>query len=247
MTTRLVLCGSGEFTPAMDAVDRELLAELRPRARVAIVPTAAGLEETPKIWAEMGSEHFHALGAEPVPVMVVRREDAEDARHRDAIAGVDWVYFSGGSPAHLIDTLAGTPFWSTVLERFRAGAVVAGSSAGAMMLGESTFVPLGRGPDGLPTEVAARPAMGIVPGVIVAPHFDILPATLRVLWSDVVPAGHRLVGIDEDTALVARDSAWTVRGRGRVYVFASPEPTAIAAGASVDGLLPAPLAYTQST
>ena len=42
----MMLCGSGEFTSAMDAIDGALLARLRPHARVAIVPTAAGQEDT---------------------------------------------------------------------------------------------------------------------------------------------------------------------------------------------------------
>lgn len=242
-----MLCGSGEFTPAMDEIDRELLAGLRPRSRVAIVPAAAGLEETPAMWAQMGCDHFRALGAEPVPVMVVDRAGAEDPRHRDALADVDWVYFSGGNPGYLVDTLAGTPFWRAVLARLRSGAIVAGSSAGAMMLGETTFVPLGRGPDGLPTGVTSRAAMAIVPGVIVAPHFDILPSAILALWERLVPPGHRLLGIDEDTALIGAEGGWTVRGPGRVLVFAGSESTVFRSGAALDGLLAPPLAYTQAT
>lgn len=214
---RLVLAGSGEFTPAMDDVDRELLATLRPHARVAIVPTAAGLESTPPQWADMGREHFAALGAEPVVVMVLNKDDAHEPKWRDAIADIDWIYFSGGDPGHLVTTLDGSPFWHAVLARHSAGAILAGSSAGAMMLGESTFVPLARGPDGFPIKMTVRPAMGLVPGVIVAPHFDILPRRLVDLWSGLVPPGHRLLGIDEDTVLIRSNPAWVVRGRGRVH------------------------------
>ncbi len=60
----LVLCGSGEFTRAMADVDRAILADITSRrARVAIVPTAAGLEDTPRTWIEKGVAHFAALGA----------------------------------------------------------------------------------------------------------------------------------------------------------------------------------------
>ena len=49
---RLILAGSGEFTAAMDDLDLEILAGLgKPRARVAVVPTASGLEDTPESWA----------------------------------------------------------------------------------------------------------------------------------------------------------------------------------------------------
>lgn len=213
----LVLAGSGEFTPAMDGVDRELLATLGPRPRVAIVPTAAGLEDTPNGWMALGAEHFGALGATTVSVMVLNRDDAHEPRWGEAIATVDWIYFSGGDPGHLVETLGGSPFWAAVRARHDAGAILAGSSAGAMMLGQSTFVPLARGPDGMPTRVEVRPALGLLPGVIIAPHFDVLPEQLVRNWSSLVPAGQRLLGIDEATALIGSDGTWTVRGRGKVH------------------------------
>jgi cyanophycinase len=201
----------------MDDVDRRLLGTLRPHARVAIVPTAAGLEDTPPQWAAKGRDHFRALGAEPVAIMVLSKDDAHEPKWRDALSDVDWIYFSGGDPGHLVGTLDGSPFWQAVLDRHRAGAVLAGSSAGAMMFGESTFVPQARGPDGFPTKVTVRRAMGLVPGVIVAPHFDVLPPRLVDMWSGLVPPGHRLLGIDEDTALIRSNPRWVVRGRGRVH------------------------------
>lgn len=213
----LVLAGSGEFTPAMNEVDRELLATLRTGARVAIVPTAAGLEDTAPQWAARGREHFAALGAEPFAVMVLNKDDAHEPKWRDAIADADWIYFSGGDPGHVVTTLEGSPFWAAVLERHAAGAILAGSSAGAMMMGQSTFVPTARGPDGFPIKMTVRSAMGLLRGVIVAPHFDILPGRLVDMWTSLVPPGHRLLGIDEDTALIRSNPEWIVRGRGRVH------------------------------
>ena len=213
----LVLAGSGEFTTAMNDIDRELLAPFGPRPRVAVVPTAAGLEDTPPIWVEKGREHFRALGAEPVAVMVLNKDDAHEPKWRDLVADVDLIYFSGGDPGHIVATLDGSPFWHAVLDRHNGGAVLAGSSAGAMMFGESTFVPTARGADGFPTEMTVRRALGLVPGVIVAPHFDILPKRLVEMWTSLVPPGHRLLGIDEDTALIRSNPEWVVRGRGRVH------------------------------
>ena len=222
----------------MSDVDRALLATLPPRARVAIVPTAAGLEDTPPWWIERGTAHFRALGAEPVPIPLLNRNDAHDPRWSEAIASVDWIYFSGGDPGHLVESIADTPFWSAVLARHRAGAILAGSSGGAMMMGQTTFVPRDRGPDGLPRTVFTRPAMGLVKDVIVAPHFDIIPEPLLAQWAKVMPAGHRLLGIDEDTALVQRDGTWDVKGRGRVLVFRTWDDRVVhPAGATVDALV----------
>jgi cyanophycinase len=235
----LVLCGSGEFTRAMSEVDRAILAEIGSRrARVAIVPTAAGLEDTPRSWIEMGVAHFSELGADAAGVMVLNRADAEDPRHAEAVAGADWIYFSGGKPDHVVDSLSGTPFWSAVLARHRAGAVLAGSSAGAMMLGSRTFhFPDGLDETGLPRRVAVRDALGLLPGVFVAPHFDAVPLDLWRKWIHTWPEGHRMLGIDEDTGIVERADGWHVVGKGRAMVFRSLDDHDVhPTGARFDGI-----------
>lgn len=235
----LVLCGSGEFTPAMAEVDRGILADLGTRqVRVAICPTAAGLEDTPKSWIEMGIAHFTALGASATGVMVLNRVDAEDPRHAAAVANADWIYFSGGKPGHLVETLSGTRFWSAVLARHRAGAVLAGSSAGAMMLGSRTFhFPDGIDETGFPRRVAVRDALGLLPGVFVAPHFDAFPAELWRAWVPVWPEAHRMLGIDEDTAIVEGGGGWSVVGKGRAMVFRSLDDHDVhRTGARFDGI-----------
>lgn len=239
MSGALILAGSGEFTPAMNEVDRAILSALGPRARVAIVPTAAGQEDTAPRWATMGSEHFAALGAEPVGVMVLDRDAAHDPRWTESIADASWIYFSGGDPAYAVATLEGTPFWDAVLARHRSGAVLAGSSAGAMLLGGSTFVPLGRRPDGLPRSMEVRSGLGVVPRVIVAPHYDIVPPPLVASWARLVPADHVLVGIDEDTVLLRDAAGWRVDGRATVTIARGDGPLVLRAGDRVaGGLLP---------
>jgi cyanophycinase len=223
----------------MADVDRRILAGISARrARVAIVPTAAGLEDTPKSWVAMGTAHFEGLGAEATGVMVLSREDAEDPRHAAAIENADWIYFSGGKPGHLVETLTGTAFWSAVLARHHAGAVLAGSSAGAMMLGSQTFhFPDGLDETGLPRRVAVREALGLLPGIFVAPHFDAVPGELWRRWAEVWPKGHRMLGIDEDTAIVESPGGWTVVGKGRALIFRSLDDHDVhATGARFDGI-----------
>jgi cyanophycinase len=238
---RLILAGSGEFTPAMDDIDRKILAGIaKPRARVAVVPTASGLEDTPQSWAELGKTHFNALGADVIAVMVLRRDDAWERRWIDALADVDWIYFSGGLPQHAINVLAGTPFWTAVLERHRAGAVLAGSSAGAMMLGEKSYAPDGFDAAGLPQQVTVRDGLGVLGGHFVVPHFDLLAQLPRERlggWIAVWPKGLRGIGIDEDTAVVEGADGWTVHGRGRAVTMTSFErQEAHPAGSRLDSI-----------
>jgi cyanophycinase len=223
----------------MSDVDRGILADIGSRrVRVAIVPTAAGLEDTPKSWVAMGTAHFASLGADATGVMVLDRASAEDPRHVAAIASADWIYFSGGKPGYLIETLAGTAFWSAVLARHHAGAVLAGASAGAMMLGSQTFhFPDGMDEFGLPRRVAVRDALGVLPGIFVAPHFDAVPAELWRRWAEVWPEGHRMLGIDEDTAIIERADGWSVVGKGRALLFRSLDDRDVhATGARFDGI-----------
>jgi cyanophycinase len=221
----LILVGSGEFTPAMDDFDREVLTALaKPRARVAIVPTASGLEDTSESWAELGKAHFTALGADVVPVMVLRRDDAWERRWIDALRDVDWVYFSGGRPQHAINVLAGTPFWEEVVRRHRSGVILAGASAGAMMLGEKSYAPDDFDAAGFPQSVSLRDGLGVLGGHFVIPHFDLLaqfPPERVQTWVTAWPDGFRGIGIDEDTAVVEGAEGWTVRGRGRAVTMTS--------------------------
>ncbi len=236
-----MLVGSGEFTPTMDDVDREVLARLgRPRARVAIVPTASGQEESPQSWTDMAATHFAALEAEAYPVMVLKRGDALDPRWSEALGGADWIYFSGGKPGYAIETLAGTPFWDTVVRCVREGVFLAGSSAGAMMLGERSYAPDDFDENGMPRKIAMRLGLGLLPGLFVIPHFDLIntfPAERVADWLALWPSGDHGLGIDEDTALIEGERGWTVWGKGRVLTMRSFEDRDIhTRGARLDGI-----------
>ena len=232
---RIVLAGSGEFSPAMAGLDFALLGGSDHSARVAIVPAASVTEDEAGERTETGVAHFRALGAAPFPVMVRTREDAADARHAAALADADWIYFSGGDPSPALAALADTPFWRAVVGRHAAGALVAGSSAGAMILGERTIVPIDRAPGTLvPRDVAIRPGLGLLPGILVFPHFDVIPEPVVARWRPLWPAGLRLLALDEDTAIVSDEAGWAVHGAGRALILRDPETRrAFAAGTTI--------------
>jgi cyanophycinase len=189
----------------------------RKRPRVVILPTASAPdgEDVFQRWANMGRDHFHALGADVEPLLVRDRNDAQDPICAQAVGEADLVYLSGGKPDHLFDVLEGTAVATSLVRAWTRGAALAGCSAGAMVLGEYRLSFPGR--LGIPSRW--RPGLGVVPGVAVAPHYDRFPETFMAPLMLLAPAGVRVLGIDEETALVGRDGSWQVHGPGRVTVW----------------------------
>jgi cyanophycinase len=215
----VALVGAGEFLPQMAEVDRGLLAATgRSRPRVAILPTASmpDGEDVFQRWAAMGVQHFSALGAEVEPVLVRDRDGAADEAFVQAVGEADIIYLSGGKPAYLMATLSGTRLASVILDAHARGAVVAGCSAGAMVL--AGRVPGWRGRI-VPWPIRWRMGLGLVPSAAVLPHYDAWPEPLSALMALQAPRGTAVIGIDEDTAIIGRDGAWQVQGRARATVW----------------------------
>ena len=76
----LALVGSGEYLPAMEPIDRELISRLQESPRVVCLPTAAGKEGPERIayWLRLGVEHFTRLEAKVEALPVIDRESAND-------------------------------------------------------------------------------------------------------------------------------------------------------------------------
>jgi cyanophycinase len=217
----IALVGSGEFTPAMADVDRGLLeATGRARPRVAIMPAASWPDGEPVFqrWAAQGQAHFAALGAIPVPVLVGDRASADDAALVAGMADADLVYLSGGKPGHLLDVLGDSAAGAALRAAHERGALIAGCSAGAMVLGGHQLR-VGGGWRSLEPPVGWQEGLGLLPGLVVVPHYDAIPETLVALLVRAAPAGDLVVGIDEETAVVIRDGTWRVQGRGRVTLW----------------------------
>jgi cyanophycinase len=219
MSGPVALVGAGEFLPAMAEFDLGLLAATgRDRARVVILPTASfpDGEEVFQRWAAMGASHFAALGAEVEPVLVRTSADAGDRAHAQAIGEADVVYLSGGRPSHLVRVLEEPRLREAILRAHARGAVVAGCSAGAMVLCERQWEFRRRM---LPWPLRWRHALGFVERAVVIPHYDAWPEPFSALMALQAPRPSVVLGIDEGTALVGRDGGWQVHGAGRVTVW----------------------------
>ncbi len=213
----LALVGAGEFLEPIKPMDEKLL-QRADGTRVVILPTAAAPDGpgVPERWAKMGVEHFGILGAHAEPVMALDRAGCENPTLAEQVRAANFVYFSGGKPDYLVKTLMGTPVWEAVLAVLRRGGVVAGCSAGAMIMG--AFVPTMSLRLGIPRTESWQDGFGLVPQAVIAPHYDEFPEMLSKTVFGHAPGGSFLIGIDRNTGLVGREGNWVVMGTGRVTV-----------------------------
>lgn len=214
------LVGSGEYLPVMNDVDCYLLESIHlngRKPRVACLPTAAGREGESSVnrWLTMGVQHFQALGAEVTPVRIIDRESSNDPQWESILEDADLIYFSGGDPAYLYETMKDSRAWQAAQRAWERGAIYAGCSAGAMILGK-------RMPSFRLT--GTQEGFGLVPATYIVPHFDAIPG----IWKPIVyglqrqlKKGERMIGIDENTALIGKlGGDWRVKGTSKVHVFA---------------------------
>jgi cyanophycinase-like exopeptidase len=235
MNGLIALLGSGEYLPVMNDIDRTLLQQTVKDGRlprVVCFPTAAGLESEESVsrWMRMGQEHFTALGAQVDALHITNRAEADDPQYLPLIEQADLIYFSGGNPSYLFETLQGSRAWEAVLAATERGAAFAGCSAGAMFVGE--FLPDLRG-----FSLRQKKVFALLPKSHIFPHFDRMVAwrgvTIPIL-QPLIPPGEYALGLDEDTALVGRfGGEWQVMGRQKVYVITKTEIKSYVAGEKV--------------
>ena len=212
MAGLIALVGGNEFREDCEPMDRALLARLGSRPKVVIIPAAAA-RENPALAAENGVSYFQRLGAPAEAVMIIDAETARQPALAARVRNADLIYFAGGDPANLLETMRDSPAWNAAHEVFQGGRALAGSSAGAMILGGQMWAP-GSG---------WREGLGLVPSIAVIPHH----ANLASRWNAAhmrgsLRKGVILLGIDEATALVG--PPWQVLGAGQVTVYRGKKP-----------------------
>jgi cyanophycinase len=209
----LALVGGDEWRPGCD-FDAELLAASG-GTDVLVLPTAAAYEHPEKAVAG-AREWFTGFGGQVRGLMVLGRSDAEDEANAAAVRASRFTYLGGGSPMHLLSVLKSSPVWDALLDAWRHGAVVAGSSAGAMVLTDPMVDSRGG---------ALTVGLGLVEHIAVVPHFGHENAEKVHRSIALAAPGLPVVGIPERTALIRDpDGGWRQAGRGDVQVFVSGEP-----------------------
>jgi cyanophycinase len=188
-----------------------------PDANIVVVSTASSLGTEA---GERYREVFTDLGAKVVtPLHAVTRLQANDEHAARAVHDATGIFLTGGNQLRLSSMIGGTRLAEAIAERFRAGAVVAGTSAGASAVSSHmiAFGASGATPKHRMAQIAA--GLGLLPGVIVDQHFQQRNRLGRLLATIAQNPSLLGLGIDEDTAgVVGPDQVMEVIGRGSITV-----------------------------
>jgi len=233
----LVLVGSGEFTPKMIPVDHFLLSQIKGPKSVAILPTAAGAERNPHKWIDDGIKHFKKLNARPFGVKVLKKKDTSQKRFLNQVKKASLIYFSGGNPRYLYETIKTTPLWNLVFSLYKNSTILAGSSAGAMVMGNYVLSNAKSAFLAAQDSIWTR-GLSLVDYAIL-PHFDFAkkekPVEIKKIIDNALNRKLKLLCIDEDTALVVfNNKNAKVLGEGNVYLLKKNKEIIYQTGESFD-------------
>jgi cyanophycinase len=242
----LLIVGGGRQPPELVARFVELAGGAG-RARIAVLPMASGEPETS---GREKADELRGLGADVFVLHLTREQAMTDSAAR-LLDGATGIWFTGGDQSRVTPVLRGSPVLDAIRARWREGAVVGGTSAGAAVMpdsmltgnqfraGEDTAGYYGdEFPDVARRTLQVAPGLGFLPGTIIDQHFIRRERHNRLLAVTLERPSLIGVGIDESTAVeVGPDGRWTVRGSGAVVIYDARRARITPAAAPVLGTL----------
>jgi len=224
----LALVGSGEYLPVMQDLESALInsgiSNGKPNKFLQI-PTAAGEEsaERLKFWESRGADQARRIGTVQEFLPIFKRENAFDDKYISLVKDAALIYFSGGDPGYLANSISETPLWDEIKKNWLAGASLAGCSAGAMAFSSDV-------PNFFRMKEEGIPGLNVIPHIRPIPHYNkffgwIPESAAKIIMK--APDGTVIIGIDEDTALVTgldedtnlAENSWQVYGEGSVHIL----------------------------
>lgn len=176
-----------------------------PEARIVVVTTAT---VQPVASGGTYARLFDGFGAQKVSVCDVQdRRDAAMPTYVQQIREATGVFFCGGDQLRITSILGGTPLEEALLSRYREGAVVAGTSAGASAMSDLMIVE-GKD-DETPKKCTLKmaPGLGLLEETVVDQHFAQRGRIGRLMLAVSQNPYVLGIGLDENTAMVVRPDA----------------------------------------
>lgn len=205
----LVVVGGGGVPDAI--LTRALELAGGPAAPIVVFPQASELADTGDVAVEM----WKKAGATNVRWLTL----SDAAAARQAVESAAFIWFPGGDQNKLMKAFEGTGVPEVIARRYRDGAVVGGTSAGAavlsavMLTGDADLQSIRVG------TTKTAPGLGLWPDAIVDQHHLKRQRQSRLISLVLEHPALVGVGIDERTAAIVSGSRFDVVGESSVLVI----------------------------
>jgi cyanophycinase len=216
----LILEGGGLISRA---VTQAIVARVPPGGTLCVIKSALGEDQSSR--SRFGGLGYRVVTLDPGP------GEADDAGTVASLSGCDGFYFEGGDPERLSNIFRphgrDTAALTAIRGRFAQGAVLSGTSAGAMIVGPVTLCECGTRSSPMALErgqLFQAPGFDFLPDVLVDAHFFARGLIGRHFVALARTRAALGLGIDEETAVVVPGDGgpWAVIGRRAVAVIEPP-------------------------
>lgn len=192
--------GAEDKSSDLEVLSRVISLAPADNREVVVIATASGYPEEvlpayEQAFARVGASAVHALD-------IRERKQASDPDSIERIKQAGCVFFTGGDQLRLTHVFGGSPVLAAIRERYQAGAVVAGTSAGAVAL-SATMIYNGAAADALRKgAVSMTTGFGFVEGVVIDSHFLERGRFTRLMEVGATNPEFLGLGIGEDAGVI---------------------------------------------
>lgn len=220
---KLFIIGGGDRPPELIA-DLIRVAGLSAADYIPVFPQASSIPDTSFLYAD---QQFAALGITRAVNYYFPAGHALPASAIDSIRNAKLIYLPGGAQDSFMEIIGNTAVHGAIMEAYRNGAVIAGTSAGAavmsevMITGDEYKHPEYTG-DFRTIEadnLVYEEGLALLKTAIVDQHFIRRMRMNRLITAVLDHPALTGIGIDESTALLVEGNKGTVFGRGQVIML----------------------------
>lgn len=214
----LIAIGGNEDKVNDLVVLKRVIQELnKPDYKVGVITTASTEpEQREKDYRQV----FTTLEASKIEILNIKsRTQANDISLANTLKDTDLIFLAGGDQLRLTSILGGTKILEAIHKRLEAGAVIAGTSAGAAVFSD-TMIYEGKSEEGLVKgRVLTTSGFGFVENVVFDTHFisrGRIGRLIQIVTTNPTIIG---VGIGEDSGVILRgDGIAEIIGTGQVII-----------------------------
>jgi cyanophycinase len=165
-------------------------------------------------------EVFHKLGVKKVSHFNIEQPDeAHQLQALEVFKDAKTVFFTGGDQLKITTKIGGSVVLRRIQEIFQKGGTIAGTSAGAAVMGQTMLV----GGENTESHKVGNwmmaPGLGFMNEIIIDQHFAQRGRIGRLLGAVSMNPGVLGVGIDEDTSIIVKKDSFEVVGSNAIYVI----------------------------